>query len=220
MRILMMTNTYTPHVGGVARSVSSFEQQLRNMGHEVMVVAPEYEEMPEEEENVIRLPAIQNFNGSDFSVSIPIPGHLANSLNKFQPEIVHTHHPFLVGSTAMRISMKYEIPIVFTYHTMYERYTHYIPVDFKALKQFVVNLSVGYANMCDLVIAPTKSISELLIERQVKTPIEIVPTGVDLEFFKKDKGKFREKHGIRKDAFVFGCVNRLAHEKNFDFLAR
>ncbi len=220
MNILMMTNTFTPHVGGVARSVSTFSDELRAMGHKVLVVAPEYEEMPEKEENVIRLPALQNFNGSDFSVSIPIPGHLANYLDKFQPQIVHSHHPFLIGSAAVRISMKYRIPLVFTYHTMYERYTHYVPVDFKALKDFVIKLSVGYANMCELVISPTESISQILRKRNISSPIEIIPTGIRTDDFKTgDPQNFRNKCKIPEDSFVIGCVSRLAPEKNFSFLS-
>ena len=43
MRIVMFSNTYLPHVGGVARSVSAFERCYRNAGHAVMIVAPEFE---------------------------------------------------------------------------------------------------------------------------------------------------------------------------------
>ena len=73
MRILMMTNTFTPHVGGVARSVESFTACYRKLGHHVLVVAPEFDNMPGEETDVVRIPAIQNFNGSDFSVVVQCP---------------------------------------------------------------------------------------------------------------------------------------------------
>ncbi|MEW6325857.1 MAG: glycosyltransferase, partial [Nitrospirota bacterium] len=76
MNILMMTNTFTPHTGGVARSVESFTAEHRRRGHRVMVMAPAFDGMPEREEDVIRVPAVQKFNGSDFSVRLPIPSFL------------------------------------------------------------------------------------------------------------------------------------------------
>lgn len=104
MNILMFTNTFTPHVGGVARSVSAFVAEYRKAGHRVLVVAPQYEGAPNDEPDVIRIPALQNFNGSDFSVRIPVPGLLSARLADFRPDLIHSHHPFLLGDTAMRVA--------------------------------------------------------------------------------------------------------------------
>ena len=82
MNILMMTNTFTPHVGGVARSVQSFTDGYRKRGHRTLVVAPEYENMPTDEVDVIRIPAIKHFKHSDFSVVLPIPGFLTSAVEK------------------------------------------------------------------------------------------------------------------------------------------
>src|SRR3989339_144317 len=153
MNILMMTNTYVPLVGGVAYSIESFTAEFRRRGHRVMIVAPVFENMPENEQDVIRLPAIQHFNGSDFSVSLPVTRFLASRLEAFKPDIVHSHHPFLIGSTALRIANKYRIPIVFTHHTMWEKYSHYIPGDFSRFKPFIMNLTVGYASRSRIRIA-------------------------------------------------------------------
>jgi len=78
MNILMMTNTFTPHVGGVARAVEAFTTEYCKRGHGVMVVAPEHENMPENEVDVVRIPAIQNFNGSYFSVVLSTAGYLTD----------------------------------------------------------------------------------------------------------------------------------------------
>ena len=83
MNILFFTNTYLPHVGGVAKSVSTLETAFRRMGHQVRVVAPEFEDA-EEDPNVLRVPAIQKFNGSDFSVRIPIPKVVGDFVDEFQ----------------------------------------------------------------------------------------------------------------------------------------
>lgn len=219
-QILMMTNTFTPHVGGVARSVCAFTEQYRRLGHRVVVVAPEFEGMPDQETDVVRIPSLQNFNGSDFSVAMSIPGFLAAHLEDFTPAIVHSHHPFLLGNAALRVAHKHDIPLVFTHHTMYEHYTHYVPGDSLRMKEFAIQLSTGYANLCDCVIAPSESVAEILSERGVHAPIKCIPTGVDAERFARGDGAgFRRRHDVPSGAWVVGHLGRLAPEKNLGFLA-
>src|SRR5687767_10461248 len=216
----MLTNTFTPHVGGVARSVETLSRTLRKMGHRAMVVAPEFENRPDGEEDVVRVPAIQKFNGSDFSVRLALPLYLTDVLDDFQPEVVHSHHPFLIGDSALRIAAVRKLPLVFTYHTMYEQYTHYVPGDSPALQRFVVQLSTGYANLCDRVVAPSESVASLITARGVETPIAVIPTGVDLKRFSPGDGSgFRREVGIPEGSLVVGHLGRLAPEKNLRFLA-
>ena len=218
MNILMMTNTFIPHVGGVARSVQSFTDGYRQCGHRVMVVAPEYENMPENEVDVVRIPAIPHFKGSDFSVLLPIPGFLTKAIEKFKPDIVHTHHPFLIGGTALRVAHFHELPLVFTHHTMYEQYTHYVSGNSKSIKRFAIDLSTRYANLCDQIFTPSESIASILLNRGVETPISVVPTGVNFKRFAGGSGTgFRMAMSIPEDAFVVGHVGRLAPEKNLQF---
>ncbi|MDB6053571.1 MAG: glycosyl transferase group 1, partial [Verrucomicrobiales bacterium] len=113
------------------------------------------------------------------------------------------------------------VPVVFTHHTLYEEYTHYVPFDSTALKQFTVDLSTHYANLCDGVIAPSESIAHLIKERGVLTPVKVIPTGIDLELFSSGDGKkFRKDQGIDSGKFVVGHVGRLAPEKNLQFLCQ
>jgi glycosyltransferase involved in cell wall biosynthesis len=219
MNIVMMTNTYLPHVGGVARSVQRFCEVYRERGHRVLVVAPEFQNTPEDEHDVLRIPAIQNFNGSDFSVALPLPTLLTEQLDAFRPDIIHSHHPFLVGDTALRAAAIQQVPLVFTHHTMYEQYTHYVPLGAEGIKLFVIALSTGYANRCNRVFAPSESVAKILEERGVHTPIAVVPTGVDVDEFRDGDGLLARKElGIPKDAYVVGHVGRLAPEKNLCFL--
>jgi glycosyltransferase involved in cell wall biosynthesis len=119
----------------------------------------------------------------------------------------------------LRLARKISIPIVFTHHTMYEQYTHYVPGDSKTLKRFVISLSTRYANLCDHVFAPSESIASVLRRRQVVTPIDVVPTGVSMDLMSRGDGVgFRSVMGIPKEAFVVGHVGRLAPEKNLEFL--
>lgn len=219
MKIAMFTNTYLPHVGGVAKSVSSLEASCRRQGHEVRVVAPELEGA-EASPNVLRVPAIQHFNGSDFAVRLPVPNVIRDYMEDFQPDVIHSHHPFLLGDAALREASKMRVPIVFTHHTLYERYTHYVPLDSAALKRAAIQLATEYCNLCDLVIAPSESIAELLQARKVRTPVAVVPTGIDVSQFAAGCGeRFRKSHRIPDRAKVIGHVGRLAKEKNLSFLA-
>ncbi len=220
MNILMMTNTFTPFVGGVEKSILAFTGQYRKLGHRVVIVAPEFENQPEREEDVIRVPAIPNFNGSNFSLQLPVPGFLANALGTFKPDVVHAHHPFLLGDTALRVAYTQDVPLVFTHHTLYEQYTHYLPFDSEGLKQFVVELAAGYADLCDQVFAPSQSMAEIVLGRGVRTPVEVVPTGIELsEYAASDRRKARSWLALPQDALVIGFVSRLAPEKNLEFLS-
>jgi len=197
MNILMVTNTFFPHVGGVARSVLGFTGELRRRGHRVVVVAPTFEGMPESEMDVVRLPAIREFSGSSFSVPVPVPGRISRALRTLQPQVIHSHHPFLLGETALRVAATRCLPVVFTHHTLYERYTHYLPGESPRLQRFAVDLATGYANLCDAVIAPSGSVAQLLRAR-----------GVEVEYLVKDD----EGHGFvkpenRMDAY--GAIERF-----------
>jgi 1,2-diacylglycerol 3-alpha-glucosyltransferase len=221
MKIAMFTNTYLPHVGGVARSVKTLEDRCRELGHEVLVVAPEFaEDVADESDSVLRVPAICNFNGSDFSVRLPIPNIIHSAIEEFDPDLIHSHHPFLLGDAALREAWKHRIPIVFTHHTLYERYTHYVPLDSPALKRVAIQLSTEYCNLCDTVIAPSDSIRRLLLDRGVTAAIEVTPTGIDTTAFASGDGTmFRKQHGIPLESRVIGHVGRLAKEKNLIYLA-
>ncbi|MEO5702687.1 MAG: glycosyltransferase [Gammaproteobacteria bacterium] len=219
MNILMLTNTYTPHIGGVARSVESFTAEYRKLGHRVVVVTATFEDMPHYEKDVVRVPALQRFNGSDFSVPMPIPGFLYSTLDELQPDIIHSHHPFLLGDTALRARALHNVPVVFTHHTQYEQYTHYLADDSPTLRRFVADLVTGYCKLCDAIIAPSASIAADLRNHGVNTRIEVLPTGIDVNYFAKGDGRaFRASMNIPADAFVVGHVGRLAPEKNLEFL--
>jgi glycosyltransferase involved in cell wall biosynthesis len=220
MNILMMSNTYTPFVGGVEKSIEQFSTELRKRGHRVVVVAPSFADAPRHEPEVLRVPAIQRFNGTDFSLQLPVPGVLHSLFKQFAPDIVHSHHPYLVGDTAIRIAAMRNIPIVFTFHTFYERYTHYVPLNSDALKRFVAALAIGYGNLCDMVIAPSQSVAQTIRLRGLSAPVVVIPTGVIKEHFAQGEGsRFRQRYGIARTAYVVGLVSRLAPEKNILYLA-
>lgn len=224
MKICMFTNTYLPHVGGVARSVSFFAEDLRKRGHQLMIIAPTFpgcEEHDRTEAGIFRVPAIQKFNGSDFSVRIPSPFLVDEQIDSFRPDIIHSHHPYLLGDAALRAARRRNLPLLFTHHTLYEEYAHYLSENPDNMKRFAVFLSTNYANLCDRVIAPSESIRDLIRERGVDVPVTVIPTGTDIPFFAQGEGKgFRRKYDIPETSFVIGHLGRLAPEKNLDYLAK
>lgn len=221
MKILMMTNTYAPMVGGIEESIRSFGAEFVKLGHEVVIVAPECAGVLPDEEGVIRLRAIQNFNNSNFSIALPMSGLLPELMKTFMPDIVHSHHPFWMGDIAMRLSSQYRIPLVFTYHTMFEQHMHYLPIQNEGTKHFIIKLFTGYANLANQVIVPSESVRQVLHQRGVKTPMEVIPTGLDLQRFSKGNGNsVRKRFGIPSNAVVIGTVGRLAKEKNLEFLSQ
>ncbi len=218
----MFTNTYLPHIGGVAKSVATFTEDLQKCGHSVLVIAPTFAGLQKENEpGILRVPAIQNFNGSDFSVRIPVPGVVHDAVKHFKADLIHSHHPFLLGDTALRTARLFDLPLIFTHHTLYERYTHYVPLDSDVLKRFVITLATEYANLCHRVLAPSIGVAKLLVDRGVRTKVEVLPTGIDLPFFASGKStRFRKQYKIPDDALIIGHVGRLAREKNIPYLAR
>jgi glycosyltransferase involved in cell wall biosynthesis len=215
----MLTNVYTPCVGGVTRSIQAFAQQYRRRGHRVLVVAPTFENQPEEEVDVLRFPAIARSYKRYYSLPLPLPGYLYNTIRDFQPDVIHSHHPFLLGSVAQREAVLWNVPIVYTFHTRYRRFAQTNGLPSPAV-DLVWSLAVTYCEQCDVVIAPSQSMAEVLREHGVTAAIEVIPTGVDLDRFAQGDGaRTRRERGIPTDAFVVGHVGRISPEKNIQLLA-
>lgn len=235
MRVLMATNTYLPHVGGVANAVDRMVRSLRQMGHEVIVVAPgdsPVAPIHADRQGVIRVPAISAVAGSDFSLPLPVTERLTQVIAAFDPHIIHAHHQFSLGKAALVAARKLGKPIVVTVHTFLENMTGSFKVPIKlsltakiAKSAFsflgASTLPIFYENSCDAVLAPTESAARLLRERGVTTPIYITPSGIDVGVYANPNGAaVRKKHAIDPDVFVVGHVGRLSKEKNLGFLAK
>jgi 1,2-diacylglycerol 3-alpha-glucosyltransferase len=220
MKILVVTNTFTPHIGGVARSVEAFSDRYRELGHDALVICPSFDGI-ESTRNVLRVPAIEHFRHTDFSFPLPIPSGVHRMINGFAPDVVHSHHPFLLGDTALRVGAERGIPVVFTHHTQYDKYADYIGEgESTVARRFINDLDVGYCNLCDAVVAPSQTVVDELRARNVTTHMEVIPPGVELDWWVESANRAtREEYGIPQYAFVVGHVGRLAKEKNIPFLA-
>lgn len=221
MRIAIFTNTFRPFLGGVTRSIETFVREFRRRGHEVHLFAPRFEGYSDEEDGIYRVPAIPRFNHTDFSLPVPFSLKVRSIFDKIDPELVHVQHPFFLGEMGMHLGKNRGVPIVLTYHTQYERYSHYAPIDSDLVKRWIVNVCSSFCNLCDMVVAPSSDIRNLLVKRGVQTRIEVIPTGIDLSLYRKpDREWLRRRFGIGADKKLLVHVGRLAKEKNLDFLFR
>ena len=219
-RVAFFTNTYRPFVGGVALSVELFQRHLERLGDRITVYAPEYDEdYSDKGIDVRRIVSIRHFNRTDWSLPLPLSLRPGQDDNELHFDVVHVHHPFLLGELGMRLARQRRLPLVFTYHTQYERYTHYVPLNHEQAARTIVRHAREFCNLCDLVIAPTHDIRRMLIQRDVTTWIEVLPTGIEMEKFESaDRNAVRRELGIDPDAPVLVHVGRLAQEKNLTFL--
>lgn len=226
MNVLMFTNTYAPHVGGVARAVQTLRDTLKTYcGVNAFVVAPVFEGMTEEV-GVLRVPSVSNAKDSGFSLPL-VPTAIVDMVWPFFKaplpfSLIHSHHPFSLGDTALTIARNAGLPLVFTYHTMYEQFAHYVSTTMEqTAARALVLKATTYCNCCDAVIAPSKDVVDVLRGRGVKHPITMIPTGIDLRRFDTgNREAFRARYHIPADKFVIGYVGRLSREKNLGLLVR
>ncbi|MDE5933118.1 MAG: glycosyltransferase, partial [Lachnospiraceae bacterium] len=223
-------NSYKPFVAGVPISIERLSEGLRANGHEVVVFAPNYEGQ-EDDDHIVRYRALCKGIVNGFSVPNSLDAKIEKRFREGNFDVIHVHHPMLIGRTALYLSRKYHVPLCYTYHTRYEQYLHYIMklpfVQNSFTKSaFITNIVQNYvnyyANQCDLVFAPTLSMQAYMEEKGRETKIAVLPTGLGKESFAADEeetGYLREVlRGEKK--YLFCTVARLAKEKNLEFLFR
>ncbi len=222
MRIGIFTNIYLPIISGVVTIIENYRQELERQGHQVFIFAAENRGYKDENPRVFRFKSID----LNYKISYPLPiissSRISRIIKKINLDIVHSQHFFVCGQIAWYYAKKFNVPLVFTQHTRYEYYTHYVPyLPQEISKPLALSLRAFYANFCDAVIAPTEDIKNSLLKYKVKTPIFILPSGIDLDRFSQANGKaIREKYNINEDKSVLLTVARLAPEKNISFLLK
>lgn len=230
MRIGIFTDTYPPYINGVSTSIVSLEKALKAKGHEVYIVTVNSENLTykyEDDEHIIRIPGIPT-GIYDYRLTGIYPLRAINKIKKWNLDIIHSQTEFGVGTFARIIAKQYNIPLVHTYHTMYEDYVHYITKGYfdKSSKKLAEYFTKFY---CDKtakeLIVPSKKTYKLFKEKyKVNKTIHIVPTGIDVEKFyienqdKKELELLRKELKFKKDDFIITYVGRLAEEKNIEFL--
>lgn len=230
MRIGIFTETYTPYISGLVTSEVMLKKGLEKLGHEVYVVTANlenYEYTYDEEEKILRIPGIPT-GIYDSRLTSVYPIKAVNKIRSWNLDVIHSQTEFAIGTFARLFACQFDIPLVHTYHTMYEDYVHYITKGYfdKSSKKIVEYLTLFYCDKTATeLIVPTKKTYDLFKEKyQVDRNIHIIPTGIELDRFykenvdKKEVEKLRKKEKIKKDDFVAIFIGRLAKEKNVIFL--
>lgn len=218
MKIGMFSDSYRPYTSGVVRSMETFTLELQKMGHEVFIFAPNYPGC-EEEQGVYRFFSIPAPTNKEFTLAVPFSLSLAAKIKKIGLDIIHIHSPFLLGRVGARWARRLDIPLVFTYHTLYDKYLHYVPLGQNITKGIVQRMTVDFCNQCDCVIVPTDVIRKHLLQQGVESPVEVVPTGINIDEFKNvDRQWLRSKYNLAPDTKILLFVGRLGQEKNIPFL--
>lgn len=219
LRVGLFTNNYLPMLGGVSTAVETIRTHLERLGHDVIVVAPRMAGAREDPPHVIRVPALPAPTYPDFSLPLPLPPGLRRSIRGLDLDVFHAQHPFLLGGAARRLARELGRPLAFTYHTLYDKYAHYVPLPRLLVTHGAVRWSTRFANSVDVVIAPSEALAERLSAQGVHRPIEVIPTGVDLERFRAaDRVAARCAVALPAAGPLLLYVGRLDREKNLVFL--
>lgn len=215
MRVGLFTNNYLPFRGGVTTSVETLRRGLEALGHPTWVFAPAPSTPVADGPAVVRYRGIPAPTYPGFSLPVPVSRRIARMVRDLDLDVLHAQHPFLLGPTARRLARALGRPLVFTYHTRYEKYAHYVPAPERVVAALAVWLSCRFAAAADLVVAPSASIAATLRARGVRTPIAIVPTGVALDRFRPgDRVEARCALGWPREARLCLYVGRLDREKS------
>ncbi|NLB18694.1 MAG: glycosyltransferase family 4 protein, partial [Syntrophomonadaceae bacterium] len=203
----------------VVTSICTFKEELSKMGHETFIFAPSYQNHHDYEENIFRCFSVPSPSNRDFSVPIPLSPRVNAIVKNLDLDIIHVHSPFILGPMGARFSKKLDVPLVFTYHTLYDQYVHYVPMAQELARDLAIKYCSFFSNKCDLVIAPSIEIKEMIQRNGISSPIEVIPTGVETARFKKGNPNWIRKHfGIPSDRKICLFVGRLSKEKNLEFL--
>ena len=224
-----MTNNYKPIMGGVPISIERLARGLEALGHEVTIFAPTYQEQREmeegdsmEEANVFRYATCMKHFIGGIVLPNPFDIRIEKEFRRKAFDIIHVHHPMLIGRTAAHLSRKFHIPLVFTYHTRYEQYASCYTKGICKLDRIMPLYLRGFLKRCDFVFAPTAGMQDYLTDI-CHVPVEntgILPTGIEQANFsvsQETAAEIRRLYGAVHMPLLL-TVSRMASEKNVSFL--
>jgi glycosyltransferase involved in cell wall biosynthesis len=218
---LLISDVYFPRVNGVSTSIQTFRRDLAAFGCESWLVAPRYPQAWQDDERVLRQPSRYVLFDPEDRMMVGSAARAACAGLADRVDVVHVQTPFIAHRVGVRAARAAGRKVVETYHTFFEEYFHhYLPLVPRAWLQGLARaISRRQCNAVDTVIAPSRQMAAVLGDYGVTTPINVIPTGLDLaEFAGGDGARFRREHGIDAARPVMLLVGRVAHEKNIRFI--
>ena len=233
MRVGIFTESYPPLVNGVSTSILMLQKALEKLGHEVFIVTVSDDKKNytlEDDGHILRLPSMNLANCYDYKFTSVYPIKAVNIIKKMNLDVIHSNVEFTIGIFARVVSEQLGIPLVHTYHTNWEDYTHYITKNKKILddicKKLLKYLVVFFEDktVTELIVPSNKIYNIFKDKYKFTKNIHIIQTGIETsKFYKenfssKDINNLMKKYGIKKKDFVIMTVSRLAKEKSVDRL--
>ncbi len=230
MRIGIFTDTYTPDINGVVSSVVTLEHGLQAAGHEVYIITGQKNSLHAHwEGNVLRLPGVELKKLYGYTLSTPYHFEVKREIEALHLDVIHVQQEFTVGIFGRILAHTLHIPVVYTYHTLYEDYTHYVNVfDLNSVekisKKAIYSLSRMLCNSVSGIIAPSEKTKEKLLTYGVQKPIYVIPTGLDLDSFdyanveESKREEIRKRYGIDAQTPLIIYLGRIAAEKSIDLI--
>ncbi|CAK8053493.1 glycosyltransferase family 4 protein [Eupransor demetentiae] len=217
MRIGLFTDTYFPQVSGVATSIRTLKDALEAQGHEVYIFTTTDPKIDKntKEEHIYRFSSLPYFGFKDRRFTFRGLIQAVEISKQLQLDIIHTQTEFSLGLMGKYVARQMKIPVIHTYHTMYEDYTHYVARGMLLKPSAVGPLVKAYLKGMSGVIAPSELVKETLIRYGVENmPIPVIPTGVPVPKLTDHEADLRAKFGFKPDQPVILSLGRLAYEKN------
>jgi len=217
VRVALFTNNYLPFCGGVPTSVETLRAGLEAAGHEAWVFGPRFATGAEAAPRVVRYPSIPAATYPEFALAVPYSRRAARLVAALDVDVFHAHHPFLLGPAARRLARRHGRPLVFTYHTRYEKYAHYVPLRRQFRRDARRPAEHTLSPRAPTRHRAVRSDSRRALDPGRGQPIAVVPTGLDLERFRPaDRRAARARLPVPADAPLVLYVGRLDPEKSVD----
>lgn len=218
LRIAMFSDSALPILNGVSISIRALIHEMRSKGHSVTLFTASHFGYRDPDPNTYRFPAVSTPMAKDYPVAIPPFYPMLKEFRKHTFDVVHTHTPFTIGFVGLRWAESHDLPIVSTYHTLYDRYSHYIPLPRRYVRFKIAKHTNFYYNNVDHVITPSEAAMKWLSRHSVSTPITVIPTGVPAPALHFHRSEARMALGIGPEERILLYAGRIAQEKNLGVL--
>jgi len=228
MRIGIFTDAYEPYISGVTTSIKMLKEALEAMGHNVYIVTANltnHKFIYDKKNKIIYIPGIKTGIYNTRLTNI-YSKKAFNIIKEWNLDIIHSQTEFGIGAFSRIVSKKLNIPVVHTYHTLYEDYVYYVTHGFfdNLGKKLVIKITKYFCDKkCNELIVPTTKIKDLFINKyHITRNINVIPSGIDTKKFElnlnieKNLKKIRKEYKIKNTDFIIGSVGRIAKEKSFD----
>lgn len=217
LRIALFSDSALPILNGVSISIRSLVTELRAQGHSVTIFTAAHFKYRDPDPNTIRFPAIETPWTKGYPLAFPPFYPMLREFRKHTFDIVHTHTPFTIGYVGLRWAESHDLPIISTYHTLYDRYAHYFPLPRRYIRFKIAKHTNFYYNQVDHVITPSEAAMKWLRRHSVTTPVTVIPTGISSGSM-IDRAEARMALGAGPEQRILLYVGRIAQEKNLGTL--